>query len=219
METTRNSYMKKIIASLLCVPLLCSLALSQSFQGVMTFRVSGKTPQQFTYATKGDKVRMDVEPAPGQKMSMLIDTRTRSLTMVRDEAKMYFEMNMDQMALPPSVNEAEVSVTKTGKKETILGYPCEQMIIKQEDRNAELWVTKGLGKFVQVNMSPRGESPMMKKLEKELIDEGYFPLRLITVQGSEKIVMEVVKIEKKSLGDEMFAVPAGYQKMQMPPQR
>jgi hypothetical protein len=197
--------------------LLCSIALGQSFEGVMTFRVSGKSPQQFTYASKGDKVRMDVEPAPGQKMSMLVDTRTRAVTMIRDEAKMYFEMNMDQMSLPSSVNEKEVSVTKTGKRETILGYECEQMLIKQEDRNAELWVTKGLGKFVQVNMNPRGQSPMLKKLEKELVDEGYFPLRLTTVQGTEKIVMEVVKIEKKSLKDEMFAVPAGYQKMQMPP--
>jgi hypothetical protein len=92
------------------------------------------------------------------------------------------------------------------------------MMIKQEDRNAELWVTKGLGKFVQVNINPRGKSPMLKKLEEELMNEGYFPLRLITTtQGDEKIVMEVVKIEKKSLKDEIFAIPAGYQKMQMPP--
>ncbi|HLA68840.1 MAG TPA: DUF4412 domain-containing protein [Bacteroidota bacterium] len=199
--------------------LLCSLALSQSFEGVMTFRVSGNSTQQFTYATKGDKVRMDVAPSPGAAVAMIVDTRTRTVTMIRDQAKMYFELNIDQMTLPPGMKEKEVSITKTGEKETILGYECEQMLIRQEERNAELWVTKGLGRFVQVNLNPRAQSPMLKKLEEELVNQGYFPLRLITTgaEGTEESRMEVTKIEKKSLNDEMFVVPAGYQKMQMPP--
>ncbi len=209
--------MKRATRLLLFPLLLCSFALSQTFEGVMTFRVSGKTPQQFTYATKGDKIRMEVEASPGMTMAMLVDTRSRTMTMIRDEAKMYFEMSLDQMSIPPSVTQTEVNVTKTGKKETILGYECEQMMIKQEDRSAELWVTKGLGKFVQVNMNPRAQSPMLKKLEKELIDEGYFPLRLITTGTEGRTVMEVIKIEKKQLNDGIFTIPAGYQKMQMPP--
>ena len=208
--------MKRTLTLLPCSLLLCSLALSQTFEGVMTFRVSGKTLQQFTYATKGERIRMEVEPSPGMTMAIIVDTRARSVTMIRDEAKMYFEMNLDQMSPPPSVKETEITVTKTGKKETILGYECEQMMIKQEDRNAELWVTRGLGRFVQVNMNPRAQSPMLKKLEEELLNEGYFPLRLLSTGSEGKTVMEVVKIEKKQLDDKMFTVPAGYQKMQMP---
>jgi len=196
-----------------------SLGFSQSFEGVMTFRATGRSVQEFTYSAKGDKVRMDLEPSPGVQMAMLIDTRSNSVTIVRDDAKMFFEMDMDQLKPPASESKAKISVTKTGKKETILGYECEQMLIEQEERRAELWVTKGLGRFVQVNLNPRAQSPLLKKLEEELIDQGYFPLRLATKNptGNEETRMEVLKIEKKSLSDRLFAVPAGYQKTQMPP--
>ena len=204
---------------LLLLVLLFSFGSSQSFEGVMTFRATGRSVQEFTYSTKGDNVRMDLEPSPGGKMAMLIDTRANSVTIVRNDAKVYFDMNMDQMTPPSDASRAEVSVTKTGKKEMILGYDCEEMLINQEDRSAELWVTKGLGRFVQVHLNPRAQSPMLKKLEEELIDQGYFPLRLVTknLAGNEETRMEVLKIEKRSLSDELFAVPAGYQKMQMPP--
>ncbi|WP_268884379.1 DUF4412 domain-containing protein, partial [Alicyclobacillus fructus] len=37
---------------------------------------------------------------------------------------------------------------KTGKAETILGYKCEQWMGKDEKREFEVWVTKGLGRFI-----------------------------------------------------------------------
>ncbi len=197
----------------------CTLALSQSFEGVMTFRTSGRSVQEFTYSSKGDKVRMDMEPAPGMSMEMILDTRTNTMVVIRNDAQVYFEMDLSQIPPPPPAAMQDVSVKKTGLKETILGYECEQMIIEQEERSAELWVTKGLGRFVQMNLNPRAQSPMLKKLEDELIDQGYFPLRLVTKNrsGQEQTRMEVLKIEKKPLPDELFTVPAGYQQTQMPP--
>ena len=59
----------------------------------------------------------------------------------------------------------------------------------------------------------------MKKLEKELTDQGYFPLRTIAraADGSEEMKMEATSIDKKPLDDNLFVIPADYQLMQMPP--
>lgn len=208
----------RFLTAILLLPIAAGMG--QSFEGIMTFRVTGQRgAQEFLYSAKGEKVRMDMEPAPGMTMVMLVDMRRRSVTVVRDDAKMFFEMNMDEMNGPPEMNQRDISITKTGKKEVILGYACEQMLITTENRTTEVWVTRGLGRFVQVNLNPRARSPVMRKLEEEFIDQGFFPLRIVNKDSAneEESTMEVLKIEKKSLSEDLFAVPAGYQRMEMPP--
>jgi hypothetical protein len=47
--------------------------------------------------------------------------------------------------------------------------------------------------------------------------DGFFPLKMEKVEGDKrKLVMEVTKIEPQSLSDELFTVPADFQKMNMP---
>lgn len=198
---------------------LSSFAAGQSFEGTMTFSVTGpRGTQEMKYMTKGDNVRMDMEQSPGMKMSVLINTKSKDVTMLMHPNKMYMQMNMESMQIPPEMKDQDADFKKTGKTEKILGYVCEQVIISQADKQVEMWVTKGLGKFVQANMSPKAQSPLMKKLEKELTEQGYFPLRMIskTADGSVEMKMEVTAITKSSLKSSLFVIPAGYQKMEMP---
>lgn len=192
----------------------------QTFEGTITFAISSpRGTQAMTYHTKGDQVRIDMERAPGMTMSVLMNTTSKDVTMLMPQNKMYMQMNLNTMPVPPDMNDQDADFKKTGKKETILGYVCEQVVISQENREVEMWVTKGLGKFVQANLNPRAQSPLMKKLEKELTDQGYFPLRTIAraADGSEEMKMEATSIDKKPLDDNLFVIPADYQLMQMPP--
>ena len=143
----------------------------QTFEGTITFGISSpRGTQEMKYLTKGDQVRIDMERAPGMTMSILMNTTSKDVTMLMPQNKMYMKMNLNTMPVPPEVKDQDADFKKTGKTETILGYPCEQVVISQDGREVEMWVTKGLGKFMQANLNPRAQSPLMKKLEAELTE-------------------------------------------------
>jgi hypothetical protein len=97
-----------------------------------------------------------------------------------------------------------------------MGYAAEKWIIKSENNVTEAWVTDELGSF----MFP--ENPMDKKNNigdwanaKELI--GKFPLQMIVKEeGGETTTLNVTDIKKGDVTDDMFTVPDGYMKMDMP---
>ncbi|HEX9614584.1 MAG TPA: DUF4412 domain-containing protein [Bacteroidota bacterium] len=198
------------------IPFFSSRA--QNFEGVVTFNVTGQgQTRAFQYFSKGNRVRVEMEQAPGMTMVVLIETKSGSVTMLIPQNNAYMEMNLDQIPSQAEDSAEAVDITETGKKETILGYECRQVFIRQDNREAELWVTKGLGTFVQSTVNPRSQSAALKAIDREITSKGYFPLRMITRSGgTEEHRTEVVSVSKKPLSDDMFKVPAGYTKMQMP---
>ena len=212
MNTVRTVVLLSLVA--LCI------APAQTFEGTITFEISSaRGTQEMKYLTKGDQVRIDMERGPGMSMSVLMNTTSKDVTMLMPQNKMYMKMNLNTMPVPPEIKDQDADFKKTGQTKTILGYTCEQIIISQDKREIEMWVTKGLGKFVQANMNPRAQSPLMKKMEKELTDQGYFPLRTVAraADGSEEMKMEAKSIKKSTLDAALFTIPADYQLMQMPP--
>jgi len=159
-----------------------------------------------------------MEQAPGVTMAVLVETATGKVTMLIPQSSSYMDLNLDQLPQAGDSDES-VDIRKSGKTDTILGYSCEQVFIRQDNREAELWVTKGLGTFVQSTINPRSQSAAVKTIERELTSRGYFPLRMISrTEGKEDHRTEVTSVSKKSLPDDMFVIPAGYKKMQMPQQ-
>jgi hypothetical protein len=60
----------------------------------------------------------------------------------------------------------------------------------------------------------RGSEPAWQRM---LTVDGGFPLKVTMPDGS--IPLEVVKIEKKRLANDLFSVPLDYTKMEMPRRR
>ncbi|GJQ21155.1 MAG: hypothetical protein HBSIN02_15100 [Bacteroidia bacterium] len=196
-----------------------SVAVGQDFEGSVTFRVTGQeNVQSIKYLTKGNKIRLEAQEGEMQVV-ILMDVGVKSITMVMPAARMYMEMPMDMGSDGPE--NLPTDFRMTGKKETILGYACEQAVIRQAEGETEVWVTKGLGRFLQAGFPARSSSPVMKRIEEELVQKGFFPLRMITrpADGSGEMRMEATKIEKSRLADELFSIPTGYQKMSMPPRQ
>jgi len=196
-----------------------SVAAGQDFEGSVTFRVTGQEHvQSIRYLTKGTKIRLEAQEGEMQVV-ILMDVGVQSITMLMPAARMYMEMPADMGSDEPE--NLPTDFRMTGKKETILGYVCEQIVIGQEGGETEAWVTKGLGRFLQAGFPARSSSAVMKRIEEELLQKGYFPLRMITraADRSGEVRMEATTIEKSKLADELFSIPAGYQKMSMPPRQ
>ncbi|HMX25522.1 MAG TPA: DUF4412 domain-containing protein, partial [Blastocatellia bacterium] len=51
----------------------------------------------------------------------------------------------------------------------------------------------------------------------KFVEGGAFPLKISQVEnGQSKTVLEVIRVERKSLDDALFSVPADYKKMEIP---
>lgn len=103
------------------------MSLWYSDLGYTGFGLKGNTAMFMVYDLKTMKLITLME---AQKMAMVID-------MKRMGDKMANEENKDKIA--------NAKVTKTGKKETILGYKCEQYQVVSDESESLVWITTELG--------------------------------------------------------------------------
>jgi len=203
---------------------------AEGFEGKVTFAMSAGKGRvtNMDYTMKGAVVRMDMK-AEGGSVSNIMDMNKREMLMLMHDQQMYMQM---PMKLPPEAAakakemESTAEIEKTGKTETILGYKCQQVLVKDKGTTTEMWLAEGLGTFMGMGGgggSPfgggrGGGAPASSKWEQALKGVGGFPLRVISRDGANKesFKMEVTKIAPGPQPDSEFAPPAGYQKFQMP---
>lgn len=215
--------------------LLAASQLSAAFEGKVSLAMTaekGRT-MNMDYSMKGQKVRMDMDGG-GHQVSSIMDLGKMEMLMLMPEQNMYMVMPIKKPVekAMEKAGESTADVEVTGKTETILGYKCNQILVKDKGNVTEVWMAEGLGTFMGMGnggpggggggmgaMFGRGKSSANSaKWEEVMKEKGGFPLRTITRdgKGKETMKMEATKIEPGSLPDSMFAPPAGYQKFEMP---
>ncbi len=220
----KTSTHRLILALPLIFTLLAPAFCADSFEGEMKFKVTNekkkKDPMEFSYFIKGDKARMESIDKKTKKIRpMIIDQARKVMIVSMNDQKQYMEISMDRpekQARTVTKKEGKKDFEATGKTETILGYPCEQYISRDEDGESEIWATKKLGKFAGfADTSGRGK---LSAWQERAAREGFFPLKTIekTPEGEVKSTLEVTSIDKKTLSASLFEPPAGYAKMEMP---
>lgn len=181
------------------------------FEGAITMNMTsaGKT-ETMIYEVKGDKMRFD-RPAGPDSGYAIVDGK--KITSVDDKKKMAIVMDMNAMPTAGGAAAAAAAkkpnIEKTGKTDTVAGYSCDIWKITEDNGNkTEACLGKGIA-FPAFGKSNDWTA--------ELMADKSFPLRAVTTDasGAEKNKMEVTKIEKKSLDDSRFQVPAGYQVQNM----
>ncbi len=207
-----------------------SLAAAQSFEGVIEMQMKGPNQEAsmpVKYLVKGDLVRMEMQ-SPRGEMTMIMDSKNKKTIILMPQMQSYMERSMDVPAQPAG-DAKKSEITKTGKTEKILGYDCEQFIMKGEKGETEMWAAKGLGTFTRPGMGGPGGGPGGRRggmggggqtpaaWEEEFRTKGYFPMRVVSLgaDGKEESRLEATKIEKKELDAALFKVPEGWQKMDM----
>ena len=219
------------------------LAAQSSFNGVITFLNAGTSGQQDTFVqyTKGNKIRLDGFGSThgsmiidnDAKIMMMVDpSKKQVMTMTEDDAKQMQAMMgpmMDRMKQQGKKDEetGKASFTKTGKTETVAGVRCEVYhgVYIEDDGDkdeGDACVATGVGfrlDAVTFNnpMVQRGGAGYGRMQQfRELVAGNKGILKAKSYKdGTVKTDMEAVKIEPKSLGDDMFAVPPGYKEIRM----
>jgi len=218
-----------------------SARVGEAFEGEVTSKMFiGDKTMETRYAIKGTRNRIEThfpqESAAARLMQTsvtLMDLSSGTTTMLLPQTKTYLTMNWAEMAEEMSKGDGKDSsidfpkVTSTGKTETIAGFNCEHWLIGDK---ADVCMAKGLGYF-----GGGGSGGILDKLKNlalrekiksqldnnpefaKFVEGGAFPLKMAQIEnGQSKTIMEVTGIERKSLDDSLFTVPADYKKTEIP---
>jgi uncharacterized protein DUF4412 len=216
------------------------------FEGTITMKMETENQKEMemTYFLKGKHARIEtkVPNLSGGDAAMLWNLEDGKMTTLMPSRKMYMTMDLQKTAeamresaksMKKSIggeDEKFPTLTRTGKQETIAGYPCEHWLMgdKQE---VDMCVAKGLGYFGMGAQSGGGLGSLKnfafspKMLAEaathpewgKLLEGGAFPLKLTTMEdGKVKMTMEATRIEKKSLDGSLFVIPSDYKELSMP---
>jgi hypothetical protein len=126
-------------------------------------------------------------------------------------------MPAPSIAAPSSAGPPS-TITRTGKHETIAGYDCEDWNVTTGAKHSAVCVAEGIPFFDFAAMASHGGAATGRSWADELRDKKGFPLRAVETDesGKETSRMEVTKIAKQTLDDELFTAPKGYNVMHVP---
>ncbi len=166
---------------------------------------------------------------------MIMDFDKKLVYRLDPAAKTYQEMNMDEMAgskqmanMPAEQRKMmesmmqSMQVTPTNETKTINGYKCTKYLVSFMMMNGEYWLSKDVKGYEELKgigekMAKSFEgNPMLKQMNiAAMMDKlDGFPVQTVTQVMGGTITNTLVKIEKKSLSDDLFKVPAGYTSQQ-----
>ena len=195
-----------------------SITAQDSFEGKVKFKVSGGDGDDsalIDYFVMDDKIRMEVKDA----MGAVIIFDQSSVKMLMESQGMYMEYPRDMMMNSSTEDhenmDEDMAPQITNETKEILGYECTKWIFESEEGLVEMWVTDELGSFVPMQ-SPMGGGEI-PAWQQEIADGNFFPMSVIVNDGDEKVnAFEVVEVNKQDLNDDLFTVPKGLKKMDMP---
>jgi hypothetical protein len=213
-----------------------SLAFLGTFEGEIDgfFKDSSKPGAQqvpLDLEVKAGKVRLAVPEGlakgampmmggAGEKAYVIYDSGAKKMTIVTDTKKEAIVLDINNagktMPTPPPGapghpgSASPSKVTKTGKTDTVAGYTCEYWDITSDHKEGSVCVASDGPSWLQLAESAL---PSSQSWAAELVDGKHFPLRFIGYAKdgtTEESRVEVTKIDKKTLADTEFQVPAGY---------
>jgi len=207
-----------------------NLSLLDGFEGEIDLSATGKlgtkdgahAPLSIALLVKDGKFRFDLpEGLAGARelgqAYVLVMPADKKLYAVMDAKKQAVLVEMDKLAAQAKSFGAArgaasgtpaPQVTKTGKTDTVAGYPCEIWRIISAKSGGELCIAEQGTSWFHL---PLSGMPAEYAWASEIADGKHFPLRFIASEsGTEQGRIEVTRIQKRALSSEQFAVPAGY---------
>ena len=213
-----------------------SFAFAGEFEGVIHMKSSfaGEETKvsESEWFIKGDHLRMERRPKnsdqsdSGRMGAMIFNAEKHMRYVLIPERKLYIEHSTEETVEKTTelLKDLKYEIVRTGKTDTVAGYRCEIFQSKQKETGkirGESCAAKGLanmGSFIGLNRADAGKlsSDVPREL-RQIIKEGYFLLRMVTKDddGSEKMRMEAMNVERKRLDDSLFVPPADYTKLDM----
>jgi hypothetical protein len=184
----------------------------KSFEGVLEVQVQNtERVQLYTFSLKNGRIRVEPSDVSDAAQVILIDHAAKRTYVLLPASEQYIEIT----------NAGEVARGQTGLQKSELtdelqGYTCDQFLIKSSQADIEIWATKELGASGTLLTSVNAQSLDVPAWQTELFSMGYFPMKVIMrdASGYDAGKFEVNTVQKKSLGDHLFRIPMGYEKVE-----
>lgn len=213
--------MYKLFLSSILILLLASSSIlfAQSpFEGKVKFKAYDEGESgSMNYFVKGDKFKIDAPEGGMGQGYMIYDAGTNIMTIVMVEQQMYMEMPVDAAGDMTNQDSEDFYFNNTGETQEINGYMCEKFEFVDEEGSGIAWMTLELGPFMFLG-DPEAMGNSQSSWQQEIMAEGYFPMLVEQENSSGELtpVFEIEEILPMPLDDDIFSIPAGYQKFDMP---
>ncbi len=193
------------------------LASLVSFEGEvemsMTSSIGLGAGSAMTFEVKGDKVRTQTGML-GASMVTISDASAKKTWLLNNVAHTYTEIDLSKPSTTPTITKSAAKANNTGRHDTVAGYPCDVWDVDDPSvGHTEVCVASGVRMFALGLSGPFAMFTREGDAWSEVMSKG-FPIRIamIDTHGTPVMKLEATRIEKKSLPDSDFEVPAGYTK-------
>lgn len=208
--------MKRILFTFVLSTVISISTTFAQFQGVIEFDKIKTETTKYSYAVKGNKVRVEETGSDGTvKGVMIVDLQKQTVTALSPERKLYMDATNKRMS--PAIKP---EIVKTENKKDIKGYQCTEWIVKYdiEDTHISYWVTEqGEFEFFNKMLTVLNRKDRLARYFMAIPgNESVFTLDGIekSTDGTVKTELRVTKIEKKELADSLFEIPKDYQQFE-----
>ncbi len=188
-----------------------------------------------TIYIKGSKFRIDSEEE-GEKQSIIYDLNTKSMNIIQWDSRVVITSSLDELKqglnemIPeiPEMENPDVSEEKSqffmkaaGKTRKINGYSCDLYTgINDEGNYTNLWITSenqvlfdAFRNMITVMQESFEKGKMLGEEEKFFIEKKAVDILNMTASSFDIDIQEMKDIQAQSLSDDLFKIPAGFQKI------
>lgn len=202
--------MKKISFLLLAFVLFVASSPVKDFEGTITFSIEyldvpeeiqgmeSMLPSSMRYSIKGSKVRIEQSLMGGSQI-VLADQEEKTGDVLMDMMgqRIHVHMSKEELEAEEAKNTEKPTITYSKETKKVNGYKCNKAtLVAKDGAKTVLWYSK--------------EIEVKHNDYKEL--DG-FPLEYETTADGMTMRITATNIERKSLAETHFEVPAGYTKM------
>jgi len=194
---------------------------AQGFEGAITMRLAsprnGPALPELEFLSRGGNVRVNVTSPAGSLVILGLGSEKKTY-MIIESQRSYTEISVADVVETTGTESGTLTMTKTGKKETIAGYECEHVLMaltttaQSTGPVMDVCMTRALGAYVNPLASMAGGRA--NGWQRQLTTDGGFPLKVTRADGT--VELEVTKIEKRRVSDSQFRIPADFNKIDMP---
>ncbi|MEK6754785.1 MAG: DUF4412 domain-containing protein [Bacteroidota bacterium] len=188
----------------------------KAFEGVLEYKLqTSDRVQIFNYLIKDERVRVEAADREETPPIIIVDYSFKKTFYILPHREQYVELGGLQESAAEQQTEEQAGVERTGETDEIEGFTCDQLLVKTETGEIEIWATKELGTagtfYTVTNEPPASLTPW----QNVILSQGYFPLRTILKndEGDELTRFEVSSVKKKSLSESLFRHPTDYEKI------
>jgi hypothetical protein len=213
-----------ILPRALCALLVLSAACVRADLTILQEISSADNPKSAMMTTtkcKGDKLRIDVAGTA----SMIIDGKKGGMISLMHQQKVAIPMSQavqkmaSQLAGKATASDP-LQLQATGRKETMIGLPCEEYTGTISGQKATVWTTKDVPEYKELSEQFLSLSPQLRECQGPLAGnaalQGFPVLTELTAADGKKTTIRVQAISREAIADAVFKIPDGYRKIEMP---